>query len=151
MKREFRAVLEGVAGSSATYVLVPASVMKTFGGRIRVPVRMTINGAEHRTTICDMGLGPALGVPGAVRSAAGVVRGHRIAVTIEEDKDERTVTLPPDLRKAFTPVDRKTFEALAYTHRKEYVLWVEDAKKAETRKRRIEQVRAKLRERSGKR
>ena len=78
MAREFRAVLHGVDDSSATYVLVPASIMKTFAGRIRVPVRMTINGVEHRTTICDMGLGPALGVPGAVRKAAGIDRGDRI-------------------------------------------------------------------------
>ncbi len=47
----FRAVLEGVESSSATYVRVPASVLATFGGRVRVPVRMKINGAEHRTTI----------------------------------------------------------------------------------------------------
>jgi Bacteriocin-protection, YdeI or OmpD-Associated/Domain of unknown function (DUF1905) len=147
MPKNFRGVLQGVEDSSGTYVLVPASIMKSFGGRIRVPVRMTINGVEHRTTICNMGLGPALGVPGAMRVAARVERGDRITVAIEEDTAKRTVAVPADLRREMTAPERKTFDGLAFSHRKEYVLWVEDAKKLETRARRIEQVRAKLRER----
>jgi bifunctional DNA-binding transcriptional regulator/antitoxin component of YhaV-PrlF toxin-antitoxin module len=147
MARKFRDVLHGVDDSSATYVLVPASIMKTFAGRIRVPVRMTINGVEHRTTICDMGLGPALGVPGPVRKAAGIERGDRITVSVEEDRDERTVAVPADLRRAMAAAELKTFDGLAFSHRKEYVLWVEDAKKPETRARRIAQVCEKLRER----
>ncbi len=100
MATEFRAVLRGVEDSSATYVLVPAKIMKSFAGRIRVPVRMTINGVQHRTTICDMGFGPALGVPGAMRATAGVKRGDRVAISIEEDKEKRTVAVPADLRRA---------------------------------------------------
>lgn len=147
MKRRFSGVLQGSPDSSATYVLVPAAVMKTFGGRVRVPVRMTINGVEHRTTICSMGMGPMLGVPAAVRSAAGVERGRRITVELDVDADERTVEVPRDLARALKAAERRTFDDMAYSHRKEYVLWVEDAKRPETRARRIEQVRAKLAER----
>lgn len=138
-------MLRGVESSSATYVLVPASVMKAFGGRMRVPVRMTINGVEHRTTVCDMGSGPALGIPAALRSATGVKRGQRIAVAIEEDTAIRTVALPADLQRALNLAERKCFDSLSYSHRKEYVVWVEDAKKPETRQRRIERMRGKLR------
>jgi Bacteriocin-protection, YdeI or OmpD-Associated/Domain of unknown function (DUF1905) len=147
VKRRFSGILHGSPDSSATYVLVPASVMKTFGGRVRVPVRMTINGVEHRTTICSMGMGPMLGVPAAVRDAAGVERGRRIAVELDVDADERTVEVPRDLARALKAAERRTFDGMAYSHRKEYVLWVEDAKRPETRARRIEQVRAKLAER----
>lgn len=146
---EFRALLQGVEASSATFVLVPARVMQEFGGRIRVPVRITVNGAEHRTTICDMGTGPAIGIPAAMRSAAGIRRGDRIAVTLDVDKEERTVDLPRDFAKAMTAAERRIYDALAYSHRKEYVLWIEDAKRPETRLRRIEQARLKLRERLG--
>jgi uncharacterized protein YdeI (YjbR/CyaY-like superfamily) len=143
---EFRALLQGVEDSSATFVLVPARIMQEFGGRIRVPVRITVNGVEHRTTICDMGTGPAIGIPAAMRSAAGIRGGDRIGVTLAVDQEERTVDLPRDFAKAMTAAERRVYDALAYSHRKEYVLWIEDAKRPETRLRRIEQARLKLRE-----
>jgi len=143
----FTAVLQGVPGSSATFVRVPAKVMKAFGGRVRVPVRVAINGAVHRTTIANMGAGPAIGVPATLRNAAKIERGRRVTVYVEEDRAKRTVAVPRYLAKALTAAERKVFDSLAYSHRKEYVLWVEDAKRLDTRARRVEQVRAKLRER----
>ena len=147
MKRRFRGVLQGSDDSSATYVLVPAPVMKTFGGRVRVPVRMTINGVEHRTTICNMGMGPMLGVPAAVRKAAAVERGRRITVELDVDAAERTVEVPRDLARALSAAERRAFDGMSYSHRREYVLWIDDAKRPETRTRRIELARTKLSER----
>lgn len=147
MPYQFRALLEGVEDSSSTFVRVPAAIMKTFGGRIRVPVRVTINGAQHRTTICDMGTGTVIGVPAALRKAAGVERGRRILVLLDVDREERTVDVPEDVAKALRAAERRAFDALAYSHRKEYMLWIEDAKRPETRLRRIEKVRERLRER----
>jgi Domain of unknown function (DUF1905)/Bacteriocin-protection, YdeI or OmpD-Associated len=148
--KEFRALLHGRPDSTATYVLVPAAVMKTFGGKVRVPVRVTINGAEHRTTICNMGMGPMIGVPGALRKAAGVERGKRITVALEADHEERTVALPKDFARAMSAAERRAYNEMSYSHRKEYVMWIEDAKKLETRARRIELARTKLRERAAK-
>lgn len=144
--QRFRAVLEGVEGSSATYVRVPPSVLATFGGRIRVPVRMNIKGTEHRTTVCDMGLGPMLGVPAAVRRAAKVERGDRLTVSIEVDRDARSVEIPPDFAKALKARERRAYDGMSYSHRKEYVQWIEAAKRAETRARRIAVAVEKLRE-----
>ena len=141
---KFRAILQGVPGSSATFVPVPPKIMKGFGGRVRVPVRMTVNGVEHRTTICYMGLGPALGIPAPMRQAAGIECGARITVALELDDSERTVAIPDDFRRAMTNAQRRIFDSLSYSHRKEWVLWIEDAKRPETRARRIEKARAKL-------
>jgi len=148
--KAFRALLQGSPDSSATYVLVPPTVMKTFAGKVRVPVRITINGAEHRTTICNMGMGPMIGVPGALRKAAGVERGKRITISLEADVEKRTVALPKDFAKAMTAAERRAYDQMSYTHRKEYAMWIEDAKKLETRARRIELARTKLRERAAK-
>ena len=148
--REFRALLHGSPDSSATYVLVPATVMKAFGGKVRVPVRITINGAQHRTTICSMGMGPMIGVPAALRKAAGVDRGERITVSLESDTEERTVALPRDFAKAMSAAERRAYDKMSYSHRKEYVMWIEDAKRLDTRARRIELARTKLRERAAK-
>lgn len=92
--KRFRAILEGVGDSSGTFVRVPDSVMQAFDGRVRVPVRIAVNGVEHRTTICDMGRGPSIGIPATVRRAARIEHGDRIAVSLEIDREERTVALP---------------------------------------------------------
>jgi hypothetical protein len=141
---KFRALLQGVSDSSATFVLVPERIMKRFGARVRVPVCVTVNGVEHRTTICSMGLGPALGIPAPMRKAAGVDRGALVTVSLEVDQHERTVDVPPDFARAMTAAQRRIFDRLSYSHRKEYILWIEDAKRPETRSRRIEKARAKL-------
>jgi hypothetical protein len=144
---EFEARLEGVEDSSATFVRVPARVVKALGGRPRVAVRMAINGVEHRTTMCDMGIGPMVGIPATVRRAAGIARGDRIAVSLVVDPNERTVEVPGDVARAMSAAERRAFDAMSYSHRKEYVLWIEDAKKPETRARRIAKAIDKLRER----
>jgi hypothetical protein len=148
MPHQFRAELESSTRSSGTYVCVPPSVMKRFGGRIRVPVRATINGVTWRTTIANMGAGPMIGVTAATREAAGVERGDRITISIEEDTAERTVDVPADFANAMTKRQRGAYDSMAYTHRKEYVQWIEAAKKPETRLRRIGVACAKLDERS---
>ncbi len=144
----FRAVLEGIDKPASTYVRIPDRIMKAFGGRIRVPVRATVRGFTWRTTICNMGMGPMIGVTAATRKAAGIARDDRIDVTIEEDTDVRTVEIPADLKKAMSAAERRAFDAMAYSHRKEYVMWIDDAKKPETRLRRIKLACEKLRERT---
>jgi bifunctional DNA-binding transcriptional regulator/antitoxin component of YhaV-PrlF toxin-antitoxin module len=142
---QFRAPVQGSEGSSATFVLVPAHIMKGFGGRIRVPVAITINGVTHRTTICNMGLGPMIGIPAALRRAAGIDQGNRITISIRADREERQVAVPPDFARAMRAAMRQRFDRLAYTHRKEYVEWIEQARKPETRARRIQQAVERLR------
>lgn len=91
-----------------------------------------------------MGMGPMIGVPAAMRTAADVGRGRRITVSLEVDEKERTVEIPRDLARAMSAGERRVYDNLSYSHRKEYALWIEDAKKLETRARRIAKVRAKL-------
>jgi hypothetical protein len=143
----FRTKLQGADGSSATFIAIPEKVMKTFGGRRRVPVTITIATHTYRTTVCDMGLGPMVPVSARNRNAAGIALGDRIEVTIETDLQERTVDVPRDLVDAMNAAHRAAFEKMSFTHRREYVDWVEGAKKPETRARRIEKVVEVLRER----
>ncbi len=55
------------------------------------------------------------------------------------DASTKTVRVPEDLTVAFKKNDeaRRLFEALAYTNRKEYVLWIVGAKREETRNARV--------------
>ena len=80
------------------------------------------------------------------REAAGVEAGDEIVVDIENDTAPREVVLPADLEAAMDDAARTAYDGLSYTHRKEWVRWVEEAKKPETRATRIEKTVAGLRE-----
>jgi hypothetical protein len=140
----FRAKLDGSAESAASWVIVPPAVMARFGGRVRVRIRATINGFTWRTTIANMGAGPMIGVTAATRAAAGIKRGDRLTIALQEDTQERVVDTPADFAKAMTKAQRRKYDSMSYTHRKEYVVWIEGAKKPETRQRRIALACAKL-------
>lgn len=89
-----------------------------------------------------------VGVNRAVKAATGVAAPDRVRVTMEPDIEPRTVSVPRDPRAALAGVaEAKTaFAGMSFTHRRNYVEWVEDAKRPETRTRRIaamvERVRA---------
>jgi uncharacterized protein YdeI (YjbR/CyaY-like superfamily) len=84
------------------------------------------------------------------REAAGVEAGDEVEVELAPDTEPRTVEVPDDLRRALEaePDAAARFDAMAYTHRREYVEWVTEAKRPETRERRIaaalERIRAAL-------
>ncbi len=57
------------------------------------------------------------------------------------DHDRRTVTAPPDLLKALEAAGlSEKFHKMSFTHKREYVEAIEEAKKPETRQRRIEKT-----------
>jgi uncharacterized protein YdeI (YjbR/CyaY-like superfamily) len=72
------------------------------------------------------------------------IDNNRKGLKIIETKDKVIVT-PLDAEKAFKRAKVLAyFDSLAFSHRKEYIQWIESAKKEETRTKRIEQVIEKL-------
>jgi hypothetical protein len=132
---------------SGTVVVVPYDLKEAFGSG-RPPVRATVNGYTFRTTLFTMGGRALLGLNREVREAATVEPGQKVSVELERDDEPRTVEVPSDLAAALDadPVVRETFDGLSYTHRKEYVRWIEEAKRTETRTRRVEKSVEMLRE-----
>lgn len=139
-KQTFTAVLEKHAKLDATGIVIPFDVEKVFGAK-RVAVKALINDVEYRGSIVRMGGRYLLGIPKAVREAAGVNAGEKVVITIEKDMEERTVVLPNDLAAG---LEKKgligNWDRLSYTHRKEQVRSIEEAKQPETRLRRIEKA-----------
>jgi len=134
---QFSAELER-AGKTSARLRVPLDLKELYG-RARPPLRVTIRGHTWRTTPGVYGGVAYIGLNRDVRNAAGVDAGDRVQVTIQLDTQPRTVGLPDDLRAALDgdPVAHAAFDKLSFTHRREYVEWVEDAKRPETRTRRI--------------
>ena len=135
--QEFRAPIVA-ADRGGAYVVVPATVVDALGGGGRIPVRATFDGVEYRGSIASMGGEKVLGVLKAIREELGKGPGDVVVVTLARDDAPRTVTLPDDLATALEAAGRRAaFDALSYSHQREYVEWIDEAKRADTRARRI--------------
>ena len=139
-KQIIEVVLEKHDKLEATGITIPFDVEKIFGSK-RVPVRAEINGAVYRGSIVVMGGKYMLGIPKAFREAAGVKAGDKITVAIEADDTPRTVETPADLAAALKKAGLSAaWEKLSYTHKKEHARAIEEAKRPETRIKRIEKA-----------
>jgi hypothetical protein len=135
-------------GPAAAVVLDDEQVAAIGEGAKRFPVRATVNGYAWRTTVTRMRGEFLLGLNRAVREAAGVEAGDTVDVLIELDTAPREVEVPEALASALAadPDAKAAFERLAFTHRKEYARWIEEAKRDETRARRVARALEMLRE-----
>ena len=140
---KFRAVLQ-LHGKTATGFEVPPQVVDALGAGRRPAVLVTIGSHTWRSTIAPRGGVYLLGVS-ARRTAhrPGINAGDEVDVDLVLDTAPREVDVPDDFASALNAVPglRQAFDALAFTHRKEHVRAIEDAKTAETRARRITQGR----------
>ena len=123
---------------TATMFRIPFDLKEAFG-RARPPVKVTIRGHTWRTTpgVYD-GVGYIV-VNRSVKAATGVDAPDRVRVEMEIDTEPRTVRVPADLREALRADDAAwtAFQKLSFSHRREYVEWVGEAKRPDTRARRI--------------
>ena len=135
MSRRFEAVLEDNA--PGVVFELPFDAKQEYG-KGRAPVRVTIGGFTFRTTLAVYGGRAIVGVNNANREAAGVEAGDLVPVEIELDTEPREIEVPPELAEALEPQPelREFFDGLSYTHRREYAVWVAEAKREETRTRR---------------
>lgn len=141
----FTATLE-LHGKTATGFVVPDDAIEHLGAGKRPPVQVTVPGYTYRNTVGVMGGRYLMGVSAEHRLAAGLSAGDVVEVTLTLDSAPRTVEVPSDLAAAMRLGGvTAAFDALAPSHRKEHVRAIEDAKKPETRQRRIERAVEKLR------
>lgn len=138
-KLEFTAKLEGEQRSSAAWMNAPFDVMQVFGTRARVPVRGTINGFPFRSSLMPMGGCHGMAVNKTIRDGAGIKAGDTVSVVMERDDAERSVEVPPALKKelAKTKTAKANWEKLSFTNQKEIALSISGAKQEETRERRL--------------
>lgn len=138
MKR-FEATLEPVP-HGGLFVVVPDAVAKAVGMVHASRVRGTVEGAPFRSGAMKYSGIFHVGIHKATASEADVRAGDRVRVAIELDPEPLpTDTVPPDLEKALrkSPAARAAFARLSPAHKREHVKHVIEAKKPETRARRI--------------
>ena len=137
----FRAKLQR-RGPAAAVVLDETQVAAVGEGARRFPVVATVNGYTWRTSVARRGGEFLVGPNREVRDGAGVQAGDEVKVMIELDQSPREVDVPEALAAAFAadPQAAALFERMAFTHRKEHARWIAEAKRAETRQRRVAQA-----------
>lgn len=129
-------------GGSATGVEVPEAIVEQLGHGRRPPVQVTLGDHTYPSTVARMGGQFMVPVSAENRSSAGVAAGDELSVTLTVDVAPRQTAVPDDLAAALAQVPgaRERFDALAPSHRKEHVRSVEEAKKPETRTKRVAKV-----------
>jgi len=137
-KHTFTATIQNAGGGGA-FVEVPLDVEKAFGEK-RPKVKATFEGVPYRGILTRMGTEHhLLIILKEIREKIGKTFGDRIKITVELDTEPRVIEIPKDLAKElkWDKEARAIFDKLAYTHRREYVMWINEAKKEETRQNRI--------------
>jgi uncharacterized protein YdeI (YjbR/CyaY-like superfamily) len=130
-------------GPAAAVVLSEAQAEAVGEGAKAFPVKATINGYTWDGRVTRMRGECLLGMSKAIRTAAGAEAGDEVEAHIVLDSAPREVELPPALAAALDADPdgaRAKFDALAFTHRKEYARWIAEAKRDETRDRRLAQA-----------
>jgi hypothetical protein len=123
------------------YLVIPLDA-RALWGEARPPVAGTVNGVPFRSRLMVYGGQTILGLTNAFRAQAAIAEGDEVEVVIDRDDVPREVELPGALRAALDgdAVARAAFDALAFTHRREYANWIGEAKREETRTRRAEKA-----------
>jgi Domain of unknown function (DUF1905)/Bacteriocin-protection, YdeI or OmpD-Associated len=136
---KFKVKLFGQEGSSVAALKPPFDVVEVFRRKGRVPVKGTINGFPFRSSLMNMGDGHMMVVNADLRAGARCKAGDTVSVMMELDTEERTVEVPGFLKKIINadPITRDAWHKLSFTHQKEHVRGIEDAKRPETREKRI--------------
>ena len=137
-KQTFTAVIQNAGGGGA-FVEVPFDVEAAFGSK-RPKVKAMIEGVPYRGILTRMGTeSHLLIVLKEIREQIGKTFGDEVTITVEPDTVPRVIEVPAELKKAFkTEKEAKAFfEKLSYTHQREYAMWINEAKREETRQSRI--------------
>lgn len=137
--QRFKATLTPVP-HGGHYVVVPLDVADAAGLRYGARVRGTVDGVAYRSSLMKYSGVFHMGVHNATIASAGATTGGEVAVTIElDDQPLPTDTPPRDLQRAIAASKRAAagWASLAPSHKREHVKHVVDAKKPETRARRI--------------
>jgi hypothetical protein len=140
---EFDAELQKPPDVQVVYIVAPFSVQDIFGAKGQVKVRGTIHGESYRSSLQPMGDGThSMIITKAILSAIGKTPGDTVHVMMEEDTEERIVTLANDFRHALerNAEAQSAVDRFAYSQRKLYMDWIKSARKPEKRENRIQKA-----------
>ncbi|WP_081780132.1 DUF1905 domain-containing protein [Chryseobacterium oranimense] len=139
-KIEFTGIIKQNGSMNAAFVEFPFSTEELFGKKGQVKIKALFDDrVEYRGSLAKMKSDcHILGLTQDIRKQLGKTFGDEVLVSLIEDKEERTIAIADDIASVFNenPDAKNLFNTMSYTHRKEYIRWIEEAKKPETRENR---------------
>jgi hypothetical protein len=131
---KFKATIESAAKGGAG-VSFPYDAEKEFGTRGKVPVKVSFDGVPYTGSMFRCGSPQhMLPVLKDIRDRIGKGPGDAVSVVVERDESIRTLEIPAEFKAVLKKENLLPFfEKLSFTHRKEYIRWITEAKKEETR------------------
>lgn len=136
----FTAIIKQNGEMNAAFVEFPFSTEELFNKKGQVKIKALFDGkVEYRGSLTKMKSDcHLLGLTQAIRKQLGKTFGDEVTVSLIEDKEERIVEIADDIVSVFNenPNAKELFDNMSYTHKKEYIRWIEEAKKPETRENR---------------
>jgi Domain of unknown function (DUF1905)/Bacteriocin-protection, YdeI or OmpD-Associated len=145
VRKEFRAKLNGDESrkdASASFTL-PFDTRDVWG-RAKVPVKASINGYTWRSTVGNRGGIQYIVVNAEARRGAGVQAGDFVTIVLEPDAEKREIKVPIPLQRALGTKLTQKLNGLSFTHKKEFIVWYSDAKRDDTRARRVQKMKQML-------
>lgn len=137
----FKTTLFSPGDMDATGIEIPAEIVEGFGAGKRPKLKVTVKGMTYRTTVAVMGGGYFVAFTKEHRAQTGLKANDPIEVTVELDTEPRTIEAPADLAAALEAAGvRGAWDKLSYSHQKEHVRSIEEAKAPDTRQRRVEKA-----------
>jgi len=145
VRKEFRAKLNGDESrkdASASFTL-PFDTRDVWG-RAKVPVKVSINGYTWRSTVGNRGGIQYIVVNAEARRGAGVQAGDFVTIVLEPDAEKREIKVPIPLQRTLGTKLTQKLNGLSFTHKKEFIVWYSDAKRDDTRARRVQKMKQML-------
>lgn len=137
---QFKAIIQQNGKLNAAFVEFPFSTEELFNKKGQVKIKAIFDEkVEYRGSLAKMKSEcHILGLTQEVRKQLGKTFGDEVLVSLREDQEERTVEIAEDIALVFNenPEAKVLFNNMSYTHKKEYIRWIEEAKKPETRENR---------------
>ena len=146
-KIKFSGTIEQNKDMNAGFVRFPFSTEELFNKKGQVKIKALIDSENYRGSLVNMGMGcHVLGITQEIRKKINKSFGDSVEIVIEEDTEARNVIVPNELKKEFSKSKKaeQFFNSLSYSNRKEYVRWIEEAKKEETKLNRLKMTIEKL-------
>lgn len=126
---------------NSAYMVFTFDFMAVFGSTGRVPVIVTVGEHSYRSTIAVYNGVHMMVFNKQMRQETGFKAGDMVHITLERDVDKREVPIPDDVSGSLKKAGVwDAFLKYSYSHQKESVDWINEAKKAETRSRRINKL-----------
>jgi len=143
---EFSALIIDPGGGGA-YVEFPFDTEELFGTIGRIPVKVHFDGQPYHGTMLRYGTEKhIIIIVKKIREAIKKQAPDIVNVKVELDDKTREITIPDDVQKSLekNQMALETYNKLSYSHQKEYINWILEAKREETRQNRIEKMIQKL-------